>query len=72
MASYRDLTEEDIRKIKNDIIRIGQEAISLIENGCGCELTVAQLIRQQNTLKEILDNWGEWQKIKDLNFSDLI
>lgn len=72
MADYRNLTEEDIRKIKNDIVRIGQEAIGLIERGNGCELTIAQLIRQQNTLKEVLDNWEEWQKIKDLSFSDLI
>lgn len=72
MANYRDLTEDDIRKIRNDIVRIGQEAIGLIERGNGCELTIAQLIKQQNTLKEVLDNWEEWQKIKDLNFSDLI
>ena len=72
MEDYRNLTEEDIRKIKNDIVRVGQEAIGLIERGNGCELTIAQLIRQQNTLKEVLDNWEEWQKIKDLSFSDLI
>lgn len=72
MTDYRKLTEEDIRKIRNDIVSIGQEAIGLIERGNGCELTIAQLIKQQNSLKEILDNWEEWQKIKDLNFSDLI
>lgn len=72
MTDYRNLTEEDIRKIKNEIVRVGQEAIGLIERGNGCELTIAQLIKQQNTLKEVLDNWEEWQKIKDLSFSDLI
>lgn len=72
MTDYRNLTEEDIRKIRNDIVRIGQEAIGLIEHGNGCELTIAQLMKQQNSLKEILDNWEEWQKIKNLSFSDLI
>lgn len=72
MTDYRKLTEEDIREIRNDIVRVGQEAIGLIERGNGCELTIAQLIKQQNSLKEILDNWEEWQKIKNCSLADLI
>ena len=33
MALYRDLTEDDARKIRNDIISLGREAIKYEELG---------------------------------------
>lgn len=71
MALYRDLTEDDIRKIKNDIISLGREAIKYEELG-GAESMVFQLISKQKDLKNLLEKWEEWQKIKNCDLSDLI
>lgn len=70
MALYRYLTEDEIRKIKNDIVSLGQEAIGCIE--LGADSTAFELIQKQKGLKEIVEKWEEWQRIKDLDFSDLI
>lgn len=71
MALYRDLTEDDIRKIRNDIISLGREAIKYEELG-GAESMVFQLMSKQKDLKNLLEKWEEWQKIKNCDLSDLI
>lgn len=71
MALYRDLTEDDARKIRNDIISLGREAIKYEELG-GAESMVFQLICKQRELKNLLEKWEEWQKIKNCDLSDLI
>lgn len=71
MALYRDLTEEEIRKVKNDIISLGQEAIGYIELG-GSESTVFEIMQKKRALEDLVERWEEWQKIKNLSLSDLI
>lgn len=70
MALYRDLTEAEIRKAKNDIVSLGQEAIGCME--LGADSTAFELMQKQKALKELVEKWEEWQKIKNLSFSDLI
>ena len=71
MALYRDLTEEDIRKVKNDIVSLGQKAIGYIELG-GAESTVFEIMQQKRALEDLVERWEEWQKIKNCSLSDLI
>lgn len=71
MALYRDLTEEEIRKVKNDIISLGREAIGYIELG-GAESTVFEIMQKKRALEDLVERWEEWQKIKNCSFSDLI
>lgn len=71
MALYRDLTENDIREAKNEIISLGQKAIGLLECG-GAESIVAELMEKQSALKDLVQRWEDWQKIKDCKLSDLI
>ncbi len=71
MALYRDLTEEEIRKVKNDIVSLGQEAIGYIELG-GSESTVFEIMQKKRALEDLVERWEEWQKIKNLSLSDLI
>ena len=71
MASYKDLTEDDIRKVRNSIVSLGQQAIGFIELG-GADSTIAELMKRQNELKDLVQQWEDWQKIKNCKFSDLI
>lgn len=71
MTSYRNLTEDDIREIRNEIVSLGQKAIGHIELG-GADLIVAELMQKQKDLKDLVQKWEDWQKIKDAKFSDLI
>lgn len=71
MALYRDLTEEEIRKVKNDIISLGREAIDYIELG-GAESTVFEIMQKKRALEDLVERWEEWQKIKNCSLSDLI
>lgn len=71
MESYRDLTEDDIRKVRNSIVSLGQQAIGFIELG-GADSTVNELMKRQNELKDLVQQWEDWQKIKDCKLSDLI
>lgn len=71
MALYRDLTEEEIRKVKNDIISLGQEAIGYIELG-DSDSTVFEIMQKKRALEDLVERWEEWQKIKNCSFSDLI
>lgn len=71
MKSYRDLTEDEIRKIRNEIVTLGQKAIGQLELG-GSRTSAIELMKKQRELKEIVENWEDWQKVKDLSFSDLI
>jgi len=43
MTSYRNLTEDDIREIRNEIVSLGQKAIGHIELG-GAGPMVAELM----------------------------
>lgn len=71
MALYQYLTENDIREAKNEIVSLGQKAIKYIELG-GADSIVVELMQKQKDLKDLVQRWEEWQRIKDLSFSDLI
>lgn len=71
MTSYRNLTEDDIREIRNEIVSLGQKAIKYIELG-GADSMVVELMQKQKDLKDLVQKWEDWQKIKDAKFSDLI
>lgn len=71
MKTYRDLTEDEIREIRNEIVTLGQKAIGQLELG-GSGTSAIELMKKQRELKDIVENWEDWQKVKDLSFSDLI
>ena len=71
MTVYRTLTEDEIREIRNEIVTLGQKAIGILELGGG-ESMALELMNRQKELKEIVEKWEDWQKVKDLSFSDLI
>ena len=71
MTVYRTLTEDEIREIRNEIVTLGQKAIGILELGGG-ETMALELMNRQKELKEIVEKWEDWQKVKDLSFSDLI
>lgn len=68
---YRELTEEDARKLRNNIVTLGQEAIKILEMG-GTMSAAAEAMEKQKRCKELLEKWEEWQKIKDCDLSDLL
>lgn len=68
---YREMTEEDARKLRNNIVTLGQEAIKILEMG-GTMSAIAETIEKQKRCKELLEKWEQWQKIKDCDLSDLL
>lgn len=68
---YRELTEDDARKLRNNIVTLGQEAIKILELG-GPMSAIAETMEKQKRCKELLEKWEQWQKIKDCDLSDLL